>query len=213
MVLVSTAHPGEGPGDERRGRIVKAAAGLFVKRGYAGVSTQDIAAAAKVSKRELYTLFENKQGILRACITHRIAQIDAPVTLPPVTDRESLARALRAFALNVLRELSRPSAIALYRLAVVEAARAPEIARALDSAGRAPLRGALAAWLAAAQAGRLVAGGDLDRMVEQFFSLLLGELRLRLVLGVASHPDENEIERRAGAATEAFLGLHELPHG
>jgi len=206
---VSTKAKGEVPGlDERRGRIVQAAAGLFMNRGFAGTSTQDIATAAKVSKRELYTLFESKQDILVACITHRIAQINVTVTLPVVSDRASLARALDVFGANVLRWLSKPSTIALYRLAVVEAKQAPEIARALDSAGRVPLRGALTAWLTAAQNGRLIGDGDPDRMAEQFFSLLLGELRLRLVLGVVAHPDENEILRRAGAATEAFLRLH-----
>jgi len=187
---------------------MKAAAGLFMARGYAGVSTRDIATAAKMSKRELYALFESKQAILVACITHRIAQIDLAVALPAVSDRASLARALGGFARNVLRELSRPAAIALYRLAVVEAKRAPEIARALDSAGRVPLRAALTSWLAAAQAAKLLAEGDPDALTEQFFSLLLGELRLRLVLRLASRPTEDEIVARAEAAMEAFLRLH-----
>jgi len=187
---------------------MKAAAGLFMKRGYAGVSTRDIATAAKVSKRELYASFENKQAILVACITHRIAQIDAPVALPSVSDRASLSRALGGFALNVLRELCRPEVIALYRLAVVEAKRAPEIARALDSAGHVPLRGALTSWFAAAQSAALLGAGDLGALAEQFFSLLLGELRLRLVLGVAKQPTADEIARRSSAAADAFLRLH-----
>jgi AcrR family transcriptional regulator len=194
--------------DARRERIVHAAARLFVTRGYAGASTRDIATAAKVSKREIYALFENKQAILHACVARRIAQIDAPVTLPPVSDRASLARALGAFASNVLRELCRPSTIALYRLAVVEAKSAPEIARALDSSGRVPLRRALTEWLAAAQAGGLLGEGDADLLSEQFLSLLLGELRLRLILGVLAHPTEDEMGRRAKRATDAFLRLH-----
>jgi len=56
----------------------------------------------------------------------------------------------------------------------------PEIARALDSSGRVPLRRALTEWLAAAQASGLLGEGHADLMSEQFMSLLLGELQVRL---------------------------------
>ena len=194
--------------DPRRARIVQNAARLFVNRGYAGVSTREIAAAAKVSKRELYTLFENKSAILVACITERIAAIGTPPTLPPVGDATSFAHVLRVFGANTVRELCRPTTIAVYRLAVVEFATAPEIAEALDSAGRLALRRTLHDFFASAQTAGVLGPGDPDALGEQFFSLLLGERRLRILLGTAPTPTEEEIERRAKSATEAFVRLH-----
>ena len=50
--------------------------------------------------------------------------------------------------------------------------------------------------------------GDPDQMVGQFFSLLLGDLPVRLLLGVIEPPDPRETQRRAEAATQAVLALH-----
>jgi AcrR family transcriptional regulator len=198
----------EQPEDPRRARIVQVAAKLFVNRGYAGVGTREIAAAAKVSKRELYTLFENKAAILAACITERIAAVGTPATLPSVSDAASFARVLRLFGASTVRELCRPSTMAVYRLAVVELKTAPEIAEALDSAGRLALRRILRDFFAGAQTAGLLGAGDPDALGEQFFSLLLGERRLRILLGTAPTPTEQEIERRAASATDAFVRLH-----
>jgi AcrR family transcriptional regulator len=192
----------------RRERIANAAGCLFVERGYAGVSTREIATAAKVSKRELYALFENKQAILVACITGRIASLNTPATLPAVSDRASCARVLDVFGANTLRRLIDPNVLAIYRLAIVEYANAPEIARTIDANGRVPLRHALGEWMRATQSAGLLDAGDPDAMAEQFFALLLGERRLRIIMGVAPSLTEDEITQRATMASEAFLRLH-----
>jgi hypothetical protein len=43
-----------------------------------------------------------------------------------------------------VRETSHPTVIAMFRLAIAEATRSPDIAKTLDSAGRAATRGTLA---------------------------------------------------------------------
>ncbi|MBV8653445.1 MAG: helix-turn-helix transcriptional regulator, partial [Alphaproteobacteria bacterium] len=52
-----------------------------MERGYAGASTLEIATRAKVSKRELYALFGNKQGILTALISSRATRMRQPLAL------------------------------------------------------------------------------------------------------------------------------------
>ena len=54
-----------------RQRILEAAFAAFREKGYAGATTREIAARAKVSKRDLYTLFPDKQTMLAACIRSR----------------------------------------------------------------------------------------------------------------------------------------------
>jgi AcrR family transcriptional regulator len=49
-------------------RILNAASELFLELGFERASTADIAARAKVSKRELYKHFGDKRAILSACI-------------------------------------------------------------------------------------------------------------------------------------------------
>ena len=47
-------------------------------------------------------------------------------------------------------------------------------------------------------------------MATQYLGLLWEGLMVSLLLGVASTPKEDEIKRRAGRATSAFLQLHAL---
>ena len=62
---------------DMRQRILHAAFHAFTENGYAGTSTLAIATRAKVSKRDLYGLFENKQAMLVACIKSRTAAMRA----------------------------------------------------------------------------------------------------------------------------------------
>ena len=55
-------------GGETRARIIAAAMRLFGEKGYEGASTRDIAAAAGVNAPALQYYFNNKEGVLRACI-------------------------------------------------------------------------------------------------------------------------------------------------
>jgi AcrR family transcriptional regulator len=55
-------------GEETRARIIAAAMRLFGDKGYESASTRDIAAAAGVNAPALQYYFDNKEGVLRACI-------------------------------------------------------------------------------------------------------------------------------------------------
>ena len=103
------------------------------ERGYAQATTLEIATRAKVSKRELYALFDDKQAIIASCIAERVRQMQRPLELPAVRDRDGLAQLLSAFGARVLRVVSDSAVTTLFRVAVAEAERTPEIAAALDS--------------------------------------------------------------------------------
>lgn len=194
--------------DRRREAILTAAFTLLVQRGYARTSTLDIATRAKVSKRELYQLFDGKEAILAACIVSRVERMRRPLALPQPQDRPTFVAALMGFGRTFLQEISRPAVVAVYRLAATEAERSPEVARTLDANGRAANRTALIDLLVHAQSCGILRGGDAEAMASQFFGLLLGDLLLRLVLRVARPPTPDEVERRAHAATDALLQLH-----
>jgi AcrR family transcriptional regulator len=188
-------------------RIAGAAFRAFIANGYAGTSTLEIATRAKVSKRDLYAHFGNKQAILLACIASRAARMRLPPSLSPPRDRAMLAATLTAFGSTILREVCAPAVTAMYRLAVAEAERAPEVARTLNE-NRMVNRNALADLLAQAQRVGILGDGDPQEMMEQFFGLLWGDLMLTRLLGLAGVPKPAEIEQRAGAAAAAFLKLH-----
>lgn len=189
-----------------RARILEAAFTAFSANGYAQTSMLEIATRAKVSKRELYALVGAKHDMLVACITERAGRLRPPVDLPDPGDRESLAGVLAAFGQRILREVSDPAVVGVFRLAIAEAERAPEIAQALDSIGRAAARKALTAVLETAQARGLL-DGDPAEMASQFLALLWGDLMVSLLLRLGDPPTPEAAARRARDAASAFLRL------
>jgi len=194
--------------EDLRRRIRHATFELLTKRGYAGTSTLKIATRAKVSKRELYALFRDKQAILASCIAEAAKAIQTPLQLPAARDQAAVEAVLKSFGATALRTLSQPAVVAMFRLAIAESERSPEVARALDTTGREATRQVLMTFFSRAQAEGLLGSAEPSLMAEQFFALLWRALQLSLLLRVAAPPSEQEIVRRARLATEAFLRLH-----
>ena len=190
-----------------RDRILDAAFAAFMKSGYAATSTLEIATRARVSKRELYAEVGNKEEILIACIRARATRLKVPADLPVPHDRETLEQVLASFATQLVREITDPTVITVFRLAIADAVRSPEVAQALDSIGREASRAALRQIMTQAQTAGLLEGRPAD-LAERFGGLLWGNLMISLLLGVAERPSSREIAARARDATAAFLQLH-----
>jgi AcrR family transcriptional regulator len=204
------AEPANAPEPSARGRIMAAAFSAFTERGFAETSTLEIATRARVSKRELYAQFGSKQEMLIACIGERAKRWNMAADLPAVRDREMLGRTLAIFGARLLREVTDPAVLAVLRLAIAEAARAPEVGRMLSELGIEPSRATLRELMRRAHAGKLV-GGDPAEMAEHFIGLLWGNRMLTLLLQVAERPSAEQATRRAEAASAAFLRAYPPP--
>jgi AcrR family transcriptional regulator len=213
MATRSQSKQPQARGDETnaRARILDAAFAAFVTSGYGAASTLEIATRARVSKRELYALVGNKREMLVACISARARRLQIPADLPVPRDRETLAHVLAAFGTQLVREITDPTVIAVFRLAIAEAVHAPEVALALESIGRETTRAALRQVMARAQISGLLNGRP-HELAEQFGGLLWGNLMVSLLLGVAERPNSRDLAARARDATTAFLQLHPLPN-
>src|SRR5258705_1455325 len=187
-VSLSRQHQKGGGETAVRARILEAAFAAFIKSGFAATSTLEIATHARVSKRELDALVGNKQEMLVACISARATRLQVPADLPVPHDRETLAHVLASFGTRLVREITDPTVIAVFRLAIAEAVHAPEVAQALDSIGRETRRAALRQIMARAQPSGLLNGRPAD-LAERFGVLLWGNLMVRLAVGRAQLPD------------------------
>jgi AcrR family transcriptional regulator len=193
---------------EKRERILNAAFDAFIKNGFSGTSTLEIATLAKVSKRELYAFFGSKEDMLVACISGRAARMRwAPAVVPEPRDRETLAGTLEAFGTRLLGEVTQPTVVAVFQLAVGEAHRAPEVARLLETQGREVNRAPLRKILSEARDAGLLQG-DCAEIAEQFIALLYGNIMIGLLLRVATAPTAPEVKKRARWAAQAILKLH-----
>lgn len=207
-----TARPEASSKDRTRDRILAAAFGVLTAHGYTGATTSEIAARAKVSKRELYALFGNKQGILAALIETGSSRMQMPLaTAAHMETRADLAAALTHYGANLLWEVFQPGPLALHRLAMAEAERSPEMARILDEGGRQAQHRVMVGFLAAAKDRKLLPDVAPDIMSRRFFALLWGDLLLRLLLRLDEVPTRAVIAARAEAATRDFLVLYPAP--
>ena len=149
--------------------------------------------------------------MLIASISERAKRLGVPADLPVLRDRETLEQVLVSFGTKLVREISEPAVIGVFRLATAEALQAPEVARALDSRGREASRAALRKIMIEAQTRGLLTGRP-GELAEQFAGLLWRDLLVSLLLGVAERPTPREIARRARDAAAAFLQLHPSPN-
>src|SRR5271165_6100626 len=190
-----------------RERVLAAAFDLFRENGFSSTSMLDIVTRARVSKRDLYALFKNKHAVLAACIGERTQQMRLPLdpAVPMPQTRSALAALLVELGVSILKTVCHPEVLTVFRLAIAESDRAPEIALTLHHSGREANHKALVALLTKAQERRLVANDDPAALAARYFALLWGDLLLSLLMRVREAPTEREIQTRARATTETLM--------
>ena len=190
-----------------RERVLKAASTLFREQGFSSTSMLDIVTRARVSKRDLYALFNNKHAVLGACISERAQQMRRPLdtTTPVPQTRDALATSLVDLGVSILTTVCRPEVLTVFRLAIAESDRVPEIAQTLDSNGREANQKALTELVRKAQSLGLISAGDPGTLAARYISVLWGDLLIRLLMRVREAPTKREIEVRARAAMETLM--------
>jgi hypothetical protein len=135
-----------------------------------------------------------------------------PAGLPTPDTRDGLAATLAAFGKNLLRETSHPAVVAMFRLAISEAERSPEVAKAI-AACRDAARQSVSALVVQAQSKGFLRAGRPREMADLFLALLREDLMMGLLLKVAARPGPLKTEQRATAATCTFLNVYGAPDG
>ncbi len=111
--------------------IRDAAARLFLEKGYAATSMDEVAAAAQVSKQTIYTHFASKEELFADLVLGNAARAGEFRKAMPeiVAGAPSVERGLRELARAYLRFVVRPDVVRLRRLVIGEAGRFPVLAR------------------------------------------------------------------------------------
>jgi TetR/AcrR family transcriptional repressor of mexJK operon len=193
------------PADPRDEEILRAAFEVFTEKGFHGATMLDVASRARASKATLYARFENKQALFQALIAWGTLQ--GTEALDAIADDPSLdaLTALDRFATRLLAQMMQPQKLALFRIAVAEGERMPEVGRIFSNYTR-DHGVALGRKLAA----RLVDQGlieidDPEEYGHSFIGLLQGELYTRALLGAIPPPDAADIERHARRAMKRLV--------
>ncbi|AIY47967.1 TetR/AcrR family transcriptional regulator [Mycolicibacterium fortuitum] len=182
-------------GEATRSALVAAARSLFVERGYAGVSTGDIARVAAVTRNALYYHFPTKEAVFRAVyedVEGRLARRVLPVALAHGTSREQLHAGIEAFLDGCLDPT-------VARISVLEAPAALGFAQMREIDNRNYL-GALRDGIRTA-----VEAGELPGLpVDALASMLIGALDEAALL-IATAEDPAAARQEAGVVARALV--------
>ncbi|MFF4017567.1 TetR/AcrR family transcriptional regulator [Streptomyces sp. NPDC001843] len=109
--------------------IMEAATAVFMEKGYAGTSMDDIAKLAAVSKQTVYKHFSDKEKLFAEIVLATTDRIEAVIDLVagiPV-DADALEENLLRLARQFLTTLTQPQVIQLRRLIIANADAFPDL--------------------------------------------------------------------------------------
>ncbi|MGV0744999.1 TetR/AcrR family transcriptional regulator [Mycolicibacterium sp. XJ870] len=181
--------------ESTRSALVAAARELFVQRGYAAVSTGDIARAAAVTRNALYYHFPTKEAVFRAVyenVERELAERVMPAALAHVRVRDQLEAGIEAFLDGCLDPT-------VARVSILEAPAAlgfPQM-REIDNRNYlSVLRDGISA---------AIATGELPELpVDALASMLIGALDEAALL-IATADDPSKARREAGVVALALV--------
>lgn len=183
--------------------ILEAAKQLFTQHGFDGVSMDQIAAAAGVSKLTVYSHFGDKDALFLAAVRAKCEEV-----MPPELYLAALKGPLREQLTEIARAffglITSQEALSMHRMMLTESSD-PHARQMFWEAGPKQVKAAFAQFLdSRIEAGELVVP-DVTRAASQFFCLLKGELHMRMASGLCGKPEPAEVDAHIDATVDLFL--------
>jgi TetR/AcrR family transcriptional regulator, mexJK operon transcriptional repressor len=206
-----TDQPVVGRSARKRQAILQAARDLFLQKGYAGASMDEVAAMAGVSKVTIYKHFSDKHTLFVAVVTDAIeeAKAGSQRLVDQLGTSTDIELDLRDFARRHVALVTQPHLIQMRRMIIAEAHRFPDLARAWHRLG--PERGHATL---ASQIDQLVACGRLQVADSLLAAQLLNYLILSVPLNEAMFTGRDKpysrryLNRYADEAVRVFLAAY-----
>lgn len=190
--------------EDRRVRILRAAAELFMQHGYAGVSMDDVQGAVGGSKSTLYRYFTDKVDLFRSAVELMIDERSQPLRTFEPGDSD-IAATLHEFGRHFASMVLTPADIALHRLIISEAERVEGIGKTFSDHALAVGQAILGGYLQEQREAGLIDVADPVLASAQLFDAMLGHLQRRLLVNAPDRPTPQEIEASISTAVEVFL--------
>jgi AcrR family transcriptional regulator len=188
----------------RREALLRAAAEVFFEQGYAATSIDAIIERAGGSKRNIYDTFKNKEGLFSAIVTQNADRILSTLVVEGIEGRD-LQETLTVFGRQLLEAYMSPSLLGVYRIAIAEANRFPDLVKAFYERGPGRATARLAEILEEAGKQGEVRTGDYSRMADQFVGMIRDNFHLQVALGLRPPPSAEEAREAVNSAVGIFL--------
>ncbi|MGC0272596.1 TetR/AcrR family transcriptional regulator [Pseudactinotalea sp. Z1739] len=192
---------------QKRELILERAIDVFTAHGYVGTTTDQLAAAASVSKQTLYKEFGDKEGVFAALIQFACDQVDDPFA-PLVEQMHSIAsadEAVELMATQFTRSIMSPYVQQLRRLVIAEATRFPHLGMLYWEEGFLRVANSVARCLSVLADRGLLDLPDAQLAAHHFAGMLLWIPGNQTMFAVSQPLDEPELIETITAGSKAFL--------
>jgi AcrR family transcriptional regulator len=192
-------------GEVRNGKLQKVAADLFLRRGYEGVSLDQIVELAGGSKSTIYSEFGGKCGLFISSIENLCRESNEPLAKIDYTGL-NLEKSLKKLSFHILKLITAKRSVELHRLAIGEAPNCPEVGEAWYTHGPARTASFIRSVLESRRDELRKTTIPMERMAVILHDSLTGDILYRLLAGVGKRENDAELERMACAAVDVVLG-------
>ena len=197
-----------GPGrpetvEQRRERIVRAAAPLFLKKGYDNVSIDEIIGVVGGSKATIYAWFGGKEGLFEAVVRQECRDVTMAIH---VDTAGSLEMQLTEIGRSFLAMVLSPPILEFHRLMVSIGRTFPEVGRLFYETGPASAYQIVATWIAKQQKDERIIEEDPYRLAVLFLDMLIGEHQLSWLTSIPRAARRDKINETVRIAVKVFLG-------
>jgi len=197
-----------GPGrpetvEQRHERIVRAAAPLFLKKGYDNVSIDEIIGVVGGSKATIYAWFGGKEGLFEAVVRQECRDVTMAIH---VDAAGSLEAQLTEIGQSFLAMVLSPPILEFHRLMVSIGRTFPEIGRLFYQTGPASAYQIVATWIAKQQKDGRIIEEDPYRLAVLFLDMLIGEHQLSWLTSMPRTARSGKIDETVRIAVKVFLG-------
>jgi len=194
------------PGAKRRKAMMEAAYSLFIEKGYASVTLDDVIKISGGSKSSLYGFFGNKEGLLKAVVEGLADEMLQELQVP-VSVGQSPRAALLKIGNHIARLALSENAISQFRLAVSNAKSRPDLARVWYEYGPKTTFEGLADYLAKEDEAARLNIENPQRAAVFFLSMIMCQNTLTMAVGMEP-PSASEIEGIVRDAVDMFLAAY-----
>ena len=195
-----------GPGrletaEQRRERIIRTAAPLFLKKGYDNVSIDEIIGVVGGSKATIYAWFGGKEGLFEAVVRRECQDVTLAID---VGATGSLEAQLTAIGRSFLAMVLSPTILEFHRLMVSIGRTFPEAGRLFYKTGPESAYSIVATWIAKQQKEGRVIEEDPHRLAVLFLDMLIGEHQLSWLTGMPRAARREKVEETVRVAVKVF---------
>jgi AcrR family transcriptional regulator len=209
--VAADAEPGvqlQSRGARRRAEIMKTAEDVFLEQGFASTTMDSIAARAGASKATFYKHFGSKEALFAEIVHSRVPDITGSAG-DTLHGDGSVQTILVEWGLQILRQVTAPRAVALYKLILSELPRSPEFGRIFYQQGPAAVQEQLASFFRRATGRRRLKCRDPERAAALLSSMIFTDSFGWAVVGQIDRAwHERDARKHVEEAVAMFLARY-----